>query len=88
MLDAGISQGNRDFVPLASRLNVGRVRAWNRAAEPILLAVGVDPVPGAGISVGGRDIEGLAVAVTAGHLAAAVQGVAAVGLEARSEALA
>ena len=64
-LDAGVSKSDGDFVPFAAGLNVRGVRARNRAAKPVLCAMGVDPMPrGTVISVGGRDIGRLAMGLS------------------------
>src|SRR5215475_14716051 len=66
-----------------------RVGAGHGTVEAILGPMTVDPPPDRGITVAvvAGDIDGLAVAVTAGAGLSAVQRVAGAGLEARCEAL-
>src|SRR5215467_9958725 len=72
-----------------SRLDVRRIGAGHGAAQPELCPVSVDPMPGRiGIALSARDVDGAAMAVAAGRVAAAVLGIAAVRLEARGDALA
>src|SRR5271170_8524553 len=76
-------------MPFVARLDMSGIGTRNRTVEPILRAMGVDPVPsGAGVSVGGGEVDGLAVAVTAGRPASTMLGISGARLEAGGEGLA
>src|SRR5262245_66257135 len=87
--DTGLAQRDRSLAPPSTRLDMRRVGAGHGTVETIPGPMTVDPSPDRGITVAivAGDIDGLAMAVTAGASLAAVQRVAGAGLEARSEAL-
>ena len=75
-----------DLAPVAAGLRVRGVGTGDRADQPVLGAVGVDPTPDLARGlVHPDDVDGTAVTVAAGGAAAAVQGVAGPGLEAGGE---
>src|SRR2546427_2415892 len=72
-----------------SRLEMRRICAGHRPAQPELGPMGVDPTPSRiGIALSAGDVNGAAVAIAAGRIAPAVLGVSAMRLEACGDALA
>jgi hypothetical protein len=68
---------------------MGRIIAWHRPEQPVLGAMGIDPVPDIGHlgAVGGRHVDRLTMTIAAGPPAAAVQRIAAARLDAGRDVL-
>src|SRR5215470_14883514 len=86
--DARFSQLAGKVVKCASGLDVRRVSAGHRAMQSVLRPMDIDPMPDrGGIALGAGDIDGAAVAIAAGRVAATVLGVAAMRFESGCEGL-
>src|SRR6516164_4947020 len=86
---ATLAQGNHDLVGVPALLDVRGIGARQRTVQPVFGAVGVDPVPDlAFLALRAGDVDGAAMAITAGATAAAMQRVADAGLESGGEVLA
>ena len=70
---ATLAQRKRDLVAIVALLDMRGIGARQRTMQPIFGAVGVDPVPDiALLAFGAGDVDGTAMAITAGAAAAAV----------------
>ena len=81
---AALAKCRHEVAPFAALLDMRWIIAGHRAAESIFGAVSVDPFPDVFriASVHSGDVDGAAVAITAGSPASAMQGISAAGLEA------
>src|SRR5215510_13280509 len=83
-LDPRLAQRRRELAPFAARLDVGRIITGHRPEQPVLGAVGIDPVPDFRHlgTLGGSYVDRLTVTIAAGPPAAAMQRIAAARLDA------